>query len=73
MSYVYSSQSLGPMGTVNAEYIHAWLKLSGEGDPHWPDTQVFFTSTSSALDFGLVYPSIWRNDRLVSSFEHFYC
>ncbi|XP_042210016.1 glucose dehydrogenase [FAD, quinone]-like [Homarus americanus] len=58
--YMLSRQ--GPLTTVNAEFINAWIRVL-EGDPYWPDIQIFFSSIAATEDKGSFYPSVWGHDR----------
>ncbi|XP_071544927.1 glucose dehydrogenase [FAD, quinone]-like isoform X2 [Panulirus ornatus] len=60
---MYKDNRQGPLATVNAELINAWVRVSQDGDAHWPDIQLFFSNVSATADMGVFYPSIWGLDR----------
>nr|XP_045621682.1 glucose dehydrogenase [FAD, quinone]-like isoform X3 [Procambarus clarkii] len=53
----------GPLTTVNAELVNAWVKVGDEGEPDQPDIQLFLSSVATTADSGALYPSVWGLDR----------
>ncbi|XP_069956971.1 glucose dehydrogenase [FAD, quinone] isoform X1 [Cherax quadricarinatus] len=49
----------GPIGTVPLSFINAWIKVSEEGDPLWPDIQLFFNGITLASDLGVVNSALY--------------
>ncbi|XP_063596245.1 glucose dehydrogenase [FAD, quinone]-like [Penaeus indicus] len=41
----YASERKGLYTTPLGEFGHAWSRVSGEGDPYWPDVQLFMVSS----------------------------
>ncbi|XP_047482478.1 glucose dehydrogenase [FAD, quinone]-like [Penaeus chinensis] len=41
----YASERKGLYATPLGEFGHAWSRVSGEGDPYWPDVQLFMVSS----------------------------
>ncbi|XP_045617718.2 glucose dehydrogenase [FAD, quinone]-like [Procambarus clarkii] len=59
----YLRQGSGPLTTVNAELVNAWVKVGDEGEPDQPDIQLFLSSVATTADSGALYPAVWGLDR----------
>ncbi|XP_069936994.1 glucose dehydrogenase [FAD, quinone]-like [Cherax quadricarinatus] len=60
----YVNNRGGGLGDTLAGVHDAWVKVSNEGDPLWPDIQLLFTPVSHAFDFGIFTPGIHGADQI---------
>ncbi|KAG0727895.1 Glucose dehydrogenase [FAD, quinone] [Chionoecetes opilio] len=65
----YKLSKKGPIGTGPLNSVNAWVKVRPEGDPMWPDIQVFFNSATIAYDKGTLNPALWGLD--MKKFEEY--
>ncbi|KAK4306983.1 hypothetical protein Pmani_021236 [Petrolisthes manimaculis] len=59
----YRTERKGPLATPPFNFLNAWVKVSPEDDPLWPDIQLFFNSATIAYDVGLLSPALWGLDK----------
>ncbi|XP_045594087.2 glucose dehydrogenase [FAD, quinone] [Procambarus clarkii] len=59
----YKTTRLGPVATAPLNFLSAWVKVSRDGDPLWPDIQVFFNGATIAFDKGTLHPGLWGFDK----------
>ncbi|KAK8385719.1 hypothetical protein O3P69_016475 [Scylla paramamosain] len=67
----YKLSRKGLLGTAPLNFLNAWVKVRPEGDPMWPDIQVFFNSATFAYDKGTLNPALWGLDMRVTFLTHF--
>lgn len=65
-NYTVSVFTIGPVATAPLNFLSAWVKVSRDGDPLWPDIQVFFNGATIAFDKGTLHPGLWGFDKTVS-------
>ncbi|XP_069956976.1 glucose dehydrogenase [FAD, quinone] isoform X2 [Cherax quadricarinatus] len=53
----------GPVGAAPLNFLNAWVKVSQEGDPLWPDMQLFFNGATIAYDKGTINSGFWGFDK----------
>ncbi|XP_050719520.1 glucose dehydrogenase [FAD, quinone]-like [Eriocheir sinensis] len=58
----YKLSRQGPLSTAPLNFLNAWVKVRPEGDPLWPDIQLFLNSATFAYDKGTLNPALWGLD-----------
>ncbi|XP_071547881.1 glucose dehydrogenase [FAD, quinone]-like isoform X2 [Panulirus ornatus] len=59
----YKATRQGPLATAPLNFLNAWVKVLPEGDPNWPDIQMFLNSATLAYDKGTLNPGLWGVDK----------
>nr|XP_045594088.1 glucose dehydrogenase [FAD, quinone]-like [Procambarus clarkii] len=59
----YKATRQGPMAAAPLNFQNAWVKVNQDGDPLWPDIQLFFNGATIAYDKGTFNPSFWGFDK----------
>lgn len=63
--------SSGPWTAPIGEYASAWVKVGKEGDPYYPNLQLYLSPAAFSMDLGLFLPYIYNYDQQVSSLRSF--
>nr|XP_045594084.1 glucose dehydrogenase [FAD, quinone]-like isoform X2 [Procambarus clarkii] len=58
----YKTTREGPVAAPPLNFQNAWVKVSPEGDPLWPDVQLLFIGATIAYDKGTLNPALWGFD-----------
>ncbi|XP_069956982.1 glucose dehydrogenase [FAD, quinone] isoform X2 [Cherax quadricarinatus] len=61
----YQLTRQGPLSTAPLNFLNSWIKVSEEGDPLWPDIQLFFNDATAAFDKGAFNPALFGLDKQI--------